>query len=603
MLLQSSALLDVATWVAIASLKGTVLIAAVTILRRLPRLAATSAWRHALWLPVLACLMCPVGPDVPLISALPSNLPASLAALPAELNPQGSPARMPAKLDSQSTQPTARTEVTIAPSAPIAGNPAPGPAVSADRARPGALLISLVLVWMTGVAVLGSLYLRNLLKFRGMRLGARPVRASASRVLEACKTELRVGRTVRILESADVESPTVVGWLRPTVLLPLGLDERLDAARLRHVLLHELAHVKRNDVLVSWIAALAQLLHWFNPAVWQAGQFMRADMESASDAHVLSHLSRAERSEYGDMLLRLADSDAARPSYGLGIADRHSDLKARLIGIARFRPASLTVKVAAGIALIVLSGAALIQPGLSSPVGANDAAYAMGATGRIDRQRLLFEQTRPQNPVPFSPANFDRYAGYYRFADVSLFARVYRDGDRYYVQVTGNGPLEVFAESPTEFFATAVPAQISFATDPRGQVTGMTLHQSGYLQNAPRVSEAVYQAAAAGLQRRIAGHLPSPGAQASLRAQLEGWENGKPDYADMGAGLASASHEQREQMLKMIRYLGPLQGLRFVTVNPEGWDVYVATFANGAVKCLIAPLSSGGKVTGLFYLP
>ena len=70
----------------------------------------------------------------------------------------------------------------------------------------------------------------------------------------------------------------------------------------------------------------------------------------------------------------------------------------------------------------------------------------------------------------------------------------------------------------------------------------------------------------------------------------------------MGVGLASASREQREQMLAMIRYLGALKGLRFVTVNPNGWDVYVATFSNGAVKCLIAPLSSG-KVTGLFYLP
>lgn len=303
------------------------------------------------------------------------------------------------------------------------------------------------------------------------------------------------------------------------------------------------------------------------------------------------------------MLLHLADSDAGRPGYGLGIADHHSDLKGRLIGIARFRPASFTVKLMAAIALVILSGAALIQPGFSSPLGASEAAYGLHANSRTDQQRLLFEQTRPQRQVPFSPTNFDKYAGYYRFADVSLYARVYRDVDRYYVRVAGKGPVEVFAESPTEFFATAVPAQISFATDPDGHVTEMTLHQGGYLQTALRVSKAVNQAAAAKLQQRIAGNLPSPGVQASLRAQLEGWENGKPDYADMGAGLVSASHEQREQMLRMIRYLGALKGLRFVTINPNGWDVYVATFSNGAVKCLIAPLSSDGKVTGLFYLP
>ena len=601
MLFQSSALLDPAAWVAVASLKGTVLIVAVTICRRLVNLATTSPWGHALWLPVLACLICPLGPGVPLMSALPPNLPASLAALPTALNPEAAPAGTYGSLGLRTRQLTARADAQGATAATLVRNVSPGPAASVDGAGPETLLSWLVLIWIAGVAALGSIYLSNLLKFRRIRLAAGTAGASATKVLERCKAELRVQRTVRVLESGAVDSPTVVGWLRPTILLPLGLDARLGAARLRHVLLHELAHIKRNDVLVSWIAALAQLLHWFNPAVWQAGRLMRADMESASDAHVLSRLSRAERSEYGDMLLHLADSDAGRPSYGLGIADHHSDLKARLIGIARFSPASFTVKMAAAIALVILSGAALIQPGFSSPLGTSEAPNGLRAAGLTDPRRLLFEQTRPQSQVPFSPTSFDKYAGYYRFADVSLFARVYRNADRYYVQVSGKGPVEVFAESPTEFFATAIPAQISFVTD--GHVTEMTLHQSGYLQTALRVSEAAYEAAASRLQQRIAGKVPSPGTQASLRAQLEGWENGKPEYSEMGAGLASASREERDQMLTMIRYLGALKELHFVTVNPNGWDVYIATFSNGAVKCVIAPLSSDGKVTGLFYLP
>jgi hypothetical protein len=410
---------------------------------------------------------------------------------------------------------------------------------------------------------------------------------------------------VRLLESGAIDSPTVVGWWRPTILLPLGLDVRLDTARLRHVLLHELAHVKRNDVLVNWIAAIAQLLHWFNPAVWLAGRLMRADMESASDAFVLGHLSRAERTEYGGTLVHLADANGGMipPRYGLGIADRHRDLKARLIMIARFRPASIAVRIGAGIALVAFMGAALVQPSLSSPFGAAERAQGVYAAGSADHQQLLHEQTRPQKEVPFSQTNFDKYAGYYRFADVSMFANVYRSTDRYYVEVTGKGPVEVFPESPAEFFATVVPAQISFAADRDGHVTAMTLHQAGFLQTASRVSKAAYEAAAAKLQQRIAANEPSPGTQASLLLQLKGWAKGEPDYVDMGAGLASASREQHEQMRTMIRYLGALKGLKFVTVNPNGWDVYVATFSKGTVKCLVAPLSSEGKVTGLFYLP
>ena len=600
-MLESSPSLDLAAWVATASVKGAVLIAAVAIFRRFLAPGATSIWRHALWLPVLACLICPLGPSIPLTAVLQSSLPATLVTLPTELNGDAAPAGLGGALWRRSHQLTPPTRAPRKSSESIA----PKPAASAGETRAEALLSWIILVWAAGAGALALLYLGNLLKFRRLSRAAHTPGATAIGVLEGCKSELRVRQTVRLLESGAIGSPTVVGWWRPTILLPLGLDAHLDPARLRHVLLHELAHVKRNDVLVNWIAALAQLLHWFNPALWLAGQLMRVDMESASDAFVLGHLSRAERTAYGDTLVHLADANGGviSPRHGLGIAPRHKDLRARLIMIARFRPASIGVRLGAGIALLAFTGAALIQPTLSSPFGAAMRAQDVYAAGSAGHQQLLDEQTRPQKQLPFSPHNFDQYAGYYQFTDVSMFANVYRMTDRYYVQVTGEGPVEVFPESPTEFFATVVPAQIGFAADRDGHVTEMILHQAGFLRMASRVSKAAYEAAAAKLRRRIAADEPSAGTRASLLLQLQGWEKGRPDYADMGAGLVSASREQHEQMRAMIRYLGALRALKFLTVNPNGWDVYMAAFSNGTLKCLVAPLSSAGKVTALFYLP
>lgn len=596
MFFQSSPLLDLAAWVATASVKGAVLIAAVVILRRFLVPGGTSIWRHALWLPVLACLLCPLGPSIPLTTTLPSSLPAPLGTLPAEVHAKGISVGMDGVLLSRSHSLTPVVGAQQASNASLA----PKPAAPADERRPEALLFWIILVWAIGVGVFALLYLINFLRFRHLGFAARMPGANASKVFEGCKAELRVQQNVRLLESGAVDSPTVMGWWHPTILLPVGLDVRLDSGRLRYVLLHELAHVKRNDVLVNWIAAIAQLLHWFNPVVWLAGRLMRSDMESASDAFVLGHLSRAERTDYGDTLIHLADTHGGMipPRFGLGIADRHSDLKARLVTIARFKPASIVVRLCAGIALVTFTGAALVQPSLSSPIGAAERAHGDMA----DHQRLLYEQTRPQKEVPFRQTDFDKYAGYYRFPDVSMFARVYRDTDRYYVEVTGKGPVEIFPESPAEFFATLVPAQVSFAPAD-GPVTEMTLHQAGFLRTATRVSKAVYEAAAVKLQQRITAKTASPGTRASLLLQLKGWEKGEPDYADMGADLASVSRDERDQMLTMIKYLGALEGVKFVAVNPNGWDVYLATFSKGTIKCLVAPLSSEGKVTGLFYLP
>jgi beta-lactamase regulating signal transducer with metallopeptidase domain len=600
-LLQSTPLLDLAAWLVTASLKGTVLIAVVVLLRHLLASATTSIWRHALWLPVLACLICPLGPRVSLRSSLPASLTASVMPTPTTPNVVPGVSVMDRVTGDRLLQPAAPVGAQHASSAYVAREQAE----SAAGTAPGALLRVLIIIWAAGVLALALLYPRNLVRFRRLRLAARAVGTTSGGVFQSCKEELRVRRTVTLLESADIQSPTVVGWYRPVILLPLGLDMRLDATRLRLVLLHELAHVKRGDVLFSWITAIAQVLHWFNPAVWLAGRLMRADMESASDALVLSRLSRAERGAYGNMLVHLADSDAGWiPSrHGLGIADRQRDLRARILMIAHFRPASGPAKLATGLALATFTAVALLQPTLSSPLAATQAAQSALAAAPTGQQRLLYEQSRPQRQVPFNPSSFDEYAGYYWFADTSLFARVFRTAGRYYVQVTGKGPVEVFPESSNEFFATVVPAQLTFRLGDSGRVTELALHQAGYLQVASRVSRALHESAAVRLQQRIAGNSPSPGTRTSLRRQLQGWESAAPDYADMGAALASASRGQREQMRTMIRYLGAFKRLDFVSVAPNGWDDYTATFANGTVKCLVAPLSSDGKVTALFYVP
>lgn len=372
MLLQSLHLLNVAAWMTASSAKGAGLIAVVIILRRLLGTGASSAWRYALWLPVFACLVCPLGASVPVATTFSSSLPAWIVVRPASAKTEATPADTHGVLDPRSDRPAALTSLSPVSPGSTAQNTA-GLTLGTPLGDP---LSRLMLIWMAGVAVLTSLYASNFLKFRRLRLAARTLDGTASSLFEGCKAELRVRRTVSLLESSAIESPTVVGWWSPTLLLPLGLHERLDNAQLRHVLLHELAHVKRNDILVNWVAAVAQLIHWFNPAVWIGARLMRADMESAADAYVLSHLSQRERGAYGDMLVHLADSNGGRipQPYGLGIADGHTDLKGRLIMIKRFRPASIRVKLAVGLALATFTCVALIQPSLSAPSGISSAA-------------------------------------------------------------------------------------------------------------------------------------------------------------------------------------------------------------------------------------
>ena len=96
-----------------------------------------------------------------------------------------------------------------------------------------------------------------------------------------------------------------MGLFQPTLLLPVHVRDKFDPTELRLIFLHELAHLKRGDVIAQGLIALLQILHWFNPILWFAFRRMRIDREPATDALVLSHTGEDEKERYGLMLTQM----------------------------------------------------------------------------------------------------------------------------------------------------------------------------------------------------------------------------------------------------------------------------------------------------------
>src|SRR4029078_1878007 len=110
-------------------------------------------------------------------------------------------------------------------------------------------------------------------------------------------------RTVRFLRGGAGTMPLAFGIFRPSVVMPMDADT-WPAHRLRVVLLHELAHVKRRDCLTHLVAQLACAAYWFNPLAWMAARRLRVERERACDDLVLAAGTRG--SDYADQLLDIA---------------------------------------------------------------------------------------------------------------------------------------------------------------------------------------------------------------------------------------------------------------------------------------------------------
>ena len=80
-----------------------------------------------------------------------------------------------------------------------------------------------------------------------------------------------------VVESAIVEVPTVVGWLRPAILLPIAALATLTPAQVEAILAHELAHIRRHDYLVNVLQTFAETLLFYHPAVWWLSARVRSE--------------------------------------------------------------------------------------------------------------------------------------------------------------------------------------------------------------------------------------------------------------------------------------------------------------------------------------
>jgi hypothetical protein len=108
---------------------------------------------------------------------------------------------------------------------------------------------------------------------------------------------------IRVAECGGITVPVTIGWARPQILLPAGWRE-WGEGKLRAVLAHESAHVKRGDYLVGLLANLNRALYWFHPLAWWLERALIANAEQACDDEAI--VLTGNREQYAGALLDMA---------------------------------------------------------------------------------------------------------------------------------------------------------------------------------------------------------------------------------------------------------------------------------------------------------
>jgi bla regulator protein BlaR1 len=210
------------------------------------------------------------------------------------------------------------------------------------------VLLWLAMVCMRGFKMLFGLYaLKRLKRARVSQIGA-----DWEQKVNDLAQIMGIKRAVSLLESAIIKVPIALGYLKPLVLVPVGMVNALSQQEVEAILLHELAHIRRRDYLVNLLQSLVETVLFFNPAVLWLSSLIRIEREHCCDDAAVSHTNNKIR--YISALVHFEAYSLSTSGYALALTGKSNGMLGRLERMASNRNRSLNKLEVAGLALLLL---------------------------------------------------------------------------------------------------------------------------------------------------------------------------------------------------------------------------------------------------------
>ena len=142
----------------------------------------------------------------------------------------------------------------------------------------------IVTIWLLGVGffllrLIGGLVFIQKLRYQQNS----PLAPFWQEKMKNLLSRIPMKRKVQLLESALVNVPMVIGYLKPVLLMPIGAINKLSTAEVEAILAHELAHIVRNDYLINILFSFIEILFYYHPAVWIISAHIRSERENCAD--------------------------------------------------------------------------------------------------------------------------------------------------------------------------------------------------------------------------------------------------------------------------------------------------------------------------------
>lgn len=225
-------------------------------------------------------------------------------------------------------------------------------------------------------------------------------------------------KALRLYKNAMVNTPILIGFFRPAVILP---DRKYEDVKLRNILLHEMTHKKRHDIFIKWLLILAGAVHWFNPLVYFMRREMNKACELACDEFVIKGFDRNEMQQYGDTLIAVAADSVRKIPLLIAMFEDKKNLKERLGAIMKHKRYSKRTVIAAS---VILATVMCVIFGICALFSAQD-GYAYMDKYSLEDKMQIKESELGRALYHYDKENIDSAIVHLQYSDDGEITRVY----------------------------------------------------------------------------------------------------------------------------------------------------------------------------------
>ncbi len=334
------------------SVSGTLLLLLILGLKQLYKDKFSRCWQYYVWIIVALRFLLPFTPDTTIVGSMFEKFNTTMITSEAPIS-----FNVPVTINAGNESGQAQENKNVIANA-VAHNPF-------------SVYVCLFFIWAVPTLVL---FVRKITLYQSF---IQYVKASNTEVsdiktlnlLSDCGEKLKIKTRVELYHNALIASPMMIGFFRPSIVLPVG---ELKDKELSYIFVHELIHYKQKDMFYKWLIQIVVCAHWFNPFVYLLEKEVNKSCELSCDEKVISILDDKERHEYGDTLISFLKSNNLYKSSlaSVTLTEGAEQLRERLGAIMNFKKKTKLITIISLMAAFLLSvggfaiGAYAAQPTL-----------------------------------------------------------------------------------------------------------------------------------------------------------------------------------------------------------------------------------------------